>query len=46
MELKEYIVTLHKHEDLDDFYQDMETPGGNLYIPERAAKITVARIRL
>lgn len=34
-ELKEYIVTLHKHEDLDAFYQDMETPGGNLYIPDR-----------
>jgi hypothetical protein len=33
---KEYIVTLYKLEELDDFYNDMETPGGNLYIPNRA----------
>lgn len=33
--LKEYIVTLKKMEDSEDFYNDMETPGGNLYIPER-----------
>lgn len=33
---KEYIVTLHSLDDLDSFYQDMETPGGNLYIPNRA----------
>jgi len=32
---KEYIVTLKNFEDLDNFYEDMETPGGNLYIPER-----------
>jgi len=43
MELKEYIVTLHKHEDLDDFYQDMETPGGNLYIPDRAVEVVNRR---
>jgi hypothetical protein len=33
---KEYIITLYKLEDLDGFYNDMETPGGNLYIPDRA----------
>lgn len=33
--MKEYIVTLHRKEDLDDFYDDMETPGGNLHIPDR-----------
>jgi len=33
---KEYIVSLWKLEDLDSFYEDMETPGGNLYIPNRA----------
>ena len=33
--LKEYIVTLKNMEDSDDFYKDMETPGGNLYIPDR-----------
>ena len=39
MSVKEYIVTLHKHEDLDSFYEDMETPGGNLHIPDRAVDI-------
>jgi hypothetical protein len=42
-ELKEYIVTLHKHEDLDNFYQDMETSGGNLYIPNREIDIVNRR---
>ena len=32
----EYIVTLWRHEDLADFYDDMETEGGSLYIPNRA----------
>lgn len=34
-QLKEYVVTLYSHEDLEEFYKDMETPGGNLYIPDR-----------
>ena len=34
---KEYIVSLWKLEDLDSFYEDMETPGGDLYIPDRSA---------
>lgn len=34
-ELKEYIVTLKDNNDLDNFYEDMETPGGNLTIPNR-----------
>ena len=42
-ELKEYIVTLHRFEDLDDFYNDMETPGGNLYIPDRAVDLHLRR---
>ena len=33
---KEYIVTLFNIQDLNDFYEDMETVGGNLYIPNRA----------
>ena len=33
---QEYIVTLWRHEDLADFYDDMETEGGSLYIPNRA----------
>jgi hypothetical protein len=43
MSLKEFIVTLHKHEDLDSFYEDMETPGGNLYIPDRAVEVVNRR---
>jgi hypothetical protein len=37
-ELKEYIVTLKNRDDLDAFYEDMESPGGNLYIPNRAVE--------
>lgn len=39
----EYIVTLHNFDDLDSFYQDMETPGGNLYIPDRQVDIADRR---
>lgn len=41
--LKEWIVTLHRHEDLDEFYEDMETPGGKLYIPDRAVEVAKKR---
>ena len=41
--LKEYIVTLHNKEDLEDFYNDMETPGGDLYIPDRKVDLTLRR---
>lgn len=37
-ELKEYIVTLKNRDDLDNFYDDMETPGGSLYIPNRVVE--------
>lgn len=40
---KEYIVTLHRREDLEEFYDDMETPGGNLYIPDRAVDVSQRR---
>ena len=43
MVLREYIVTLYKYEDLDSFYEDMETPGGNLYIPSRAVELLLRR---
>ena len=33
--LREYVVTLKDFSDNDSFYEDMETPGGNLYIPDR-----------
>lgn len=41
--LREWIVTLYNHEDLDDFYDDMETPGGSLYIPNRAVTVEKKR---
>lgn len=41
--LREYVVTLYKHEDLDSFYEDMETPGGNLYIPDRKVDVSIRR---
>jgi hypothetical protein len=43
LDLKEYIVTLYRYEDLEDFYEDMETPGGSLYIPNRRVDITLRR---
>lgn len=42
-DLKEFIVTLKNKEDLDDFYDDMETPGGNLYIPDRRIEVANRR---
>jgi hypothetical protein len=42
-ELIEYIVTLKNKDDLDDFYDDMETPGGNLYIPSRTVEVANRR---
>lgn len=42
-ELREYIVTLHNKHDLDQFYDDMETPGGSLYIPNRAVDVANRR---
>jgi len=42
-ETKEYIVTLKKREDLEQFYEDMETPGGDLYIPDRRVDLSMRR---
>ena len=39
MQEREYVITLHKHEDLDSFYDDMETLGGALFIPDRAVPV-------
>jgi len=41
--IKEYIVTLRSYEELDAFYEDMETPGGDLYIPNRAVELSQRR---
>jgi hypothetical protein len=42
-ELKEYVVTLKNFDDLEAFYEDMETPGGDLYIPNREVDIALRR---
>tara|TARA_R110000868_G_scaffold30953_8_gene113926 strand:+ start:15864 stop:17756 length:1893 start_codon:yes stop_codon:yes gene_type:complete len=34
--MEAYNVLLNRREDLDSFYDDMETEGGSLYIPDRA----------
>jgi hypothetical protein len=38
-----YVVTLKDCSDLNDFYEDMETPGGNLYIPNRKVECNLRR---
>lgn len=42
-DLKEYVVTLHSRESLDDFYTDMETEGGTVYIPNRRVEVSNRR---
>ena len=37
--LRQYWVNLHNSADLENFYQDMETEGGDLYIPNRRVDI-------
>lgn len=41
--MREYVITLHNHKELDSFYEDMETPGGSLYIPDREVPVEVRR---
>lgn len=41
--MEPWIVLLHRHEDLDQFYADMETSGGSDYIPNRAVDIECRR---
>ena len=43
MQEREYVITLHKHEDLDSFYDDMETLGGALFIPNRVISLVNRR---
>lgn len=35
---REYIVTCKTREDLESLYDDLETPGGSLHIPDRAVE--------
>lgn len=41
--LQEWIVTLHSKEDLESFYDDIETPGGSLFIPDREVEVAERR---
>lgn len=41
--MKEYVVTLRNYDDLESFYEDMETVGGNLHIPGRAVDVCKRR---
>ena len=41
--MNEYIVTCNSKEDLDSLYDDMETTGGSLYIPDRAVDLVNRR---
>ena len=41
--MNEYIVTCKSYEDLENFYDDMETPGGSLYIPNRSVDLVERR---
>jgi len=42
-ELKEYVVTLNKYEDLDQFYTEMETSSSGSYTPSRVVDCAVRR---
>jgi len=37
-EIDEYVVTVYHHEDLESFYDDMETPGGTDHVPDRCVE--------
>lgn len=41
--LKEYVVTLKEFRNLDQFYNDMETEGGDLFIPNREVSVLLRR---
>lgn len=41
--MHEYIITCRSREELVDLYDDMETPGGSLYIPDREVELVHRR---
>jgi len=41
--MREYIVTCKTKEDLESLYDDLETPGGSLYIPDREIELVYRR---
>ena len=42
-DMKEYVVTLRNRSDIDAFYDDMESVGGDLHIPNR--RVDIAQLR-
>jgi len=42
--MQEWIITLHNKEDLESFYEDIETEGGDLFIPNRAVELVHRRL--
>lgn len=40
---EEYIITLKNKEDLEQFYDDLETPGGTAHIPDRCVECSLKR---
>ena len=40
---KEYIVSLQNFEDLEEFYNEMETSGGSKYVPSREVECRLRR---
>ena len=43
MEMKEYVITCKSYDVLQSLYNDMETEGGTLYIPNRAVEVSNRR---
>ncbi len=41
--MREYVVTCKTKEDLESLYDDMETPGGSLHIPDREVEVAHKR---
>lgn len=41
--MKEYVISLKNHDDLDGFYEDMETVGGSITIPNRKIECALRR---
>lgn len=41
--LREYVVTLHNFDDLDNFYDEMRDATGNNYVPDRSVERTNKR---
>ena len=42
--MQEWIITLHNKENLESFYEDIETEGGDLFIPDRAVDLVHRRL--